>query len=277
MSAPESGSNFSLAFLFLSAPQREALRAVYAWCRHVDDVVDSGALPPPEAARALEEWRSEIERLYEGKETHPLARRLRPHVLAYRLPKAAFLDVLAGVRMDLERTRYETYADLERYLYGVAGAVGLLCVEIFGYKRTPPERVREYAVAMGNAFQLTNILRDVGGDLERGRIYLPLEDLRAAGCSEDAVVHRRYGPEFTRLMSRQYERAKEYYRKARTLLEPEDRVAMLPAEVMAEVYEEVLERVRAENYRVFFQRVGLSTGRKLVLAGRAWARTHGIY
>ncbi|MFA6092207.1 MAG: presqualene diphosphate synthase HpnD [Elusimicrobiota bacterium] len=274
--APESGSNFSLAFLFLSAPQREALRAVYAFCRHVDDIVDSGELPPQEAARALDEWNEEIERLYAGKARHHLAAELIRHVARYSLPKQAFLDVIAGVRMDLERSRYETFPELERYLYGVAGAVGLLCVEIFGYRRTPPERVREYATAMGNAFQLTNILRDVGSDLERGRIYLPMAELREAGCSEESILHRSHTPEFSRLMQKQYERAKGFYSRARALLDPADRVSMLPAEVMAEVYEEVLEQVRSGGYRVFFHRTRLPAWQKVLLAGRAWGRAHGV-
>ena len=275
--APEAGSNFALAFFFLSRPQREALRAVYAFCRHVDDIVDSGALPTQAAARQLDFWKEEIGRLYAGKAEHPIALRLRPHILQFSLPQQAFLDIVAGVRMDLEKTRYETFEELEKYLYGVAGAVGLLCVEIFGYRKTPPEEIRSFAVALGNAVQLTNILRDVGTDLERGRIYVPLCDLRECGYTAEAFIRREHSAEFVRLMSREHDRAKAFYRQTRNLLHPDDRAAMTAAAVMAEIYEEVLDKVKAENFRVFFQRVGLSFWRKLYLAGRAWCRAHGIY
>ncbi|MBI5242484.1 MAG: presqualene diphosphate synthase HpnD [Elusimicrobia bacterium] len=275
--SPEAGSNFSLAFLFLSSRQRGALRAVYAFCRHADDIVDSGAFPPQEAAKQLDFWREEVGRLYSGKASHPIALRLRPHILEFRLPQQAFLDILDGVRMDLEKTRYETFAELEKYLYVVAGAVGLLCVEIFGYRRTSAEEIRAFAVATGNAFQLTNILRDVGTDLERGRIYLPLEDIREAGYTVEAFIRRQHTAEFVRLMSKEHDRAKACYRQARNLLHPEDRASMTAAAVMSEIYEEILDNVKAENFRVFFQRVGISFWRKVVLACRGWCRAHGIY
>jgi len=274
---PEAGSNFALAFFFLSGPQRDALRAVYAFCRHVDDIVDSGAFPPQEAAKQLDFWQEEIGRLYSGKAQHPIALRLRPHVLRFNLPQQAFLDIVAGVRMDLEKTRYETFEELEKYLYGVAAAVGLLCVEIFGYRKTPREEIRSFAVAVGNAVQLTNILRDVGADLEAGRIYLPLADIRESGYSVESFIRREHSAQFVRLMSREHERAKAFYRQARNLLHPEDRASMTAAAVMAEIYEEILDKIKAENFRVFFQRVGLSFWRKLCLAARAWCRAHGIY
>jgi len=274
---PEAGSNFALAFLFLSRPQREALRAVYAFCRLVDDIADSGEFPPKEAAEQLDFWKGEIDRIYAGKASHPVALNLREHILRFRLPQQAFQDVVAGVRIDLEKTRYESFEELEKYLYGVAGAVGLLCVEIFGYRRTPPEEVRSYAVAMGNAVQLTNILRDVGADLERGRIYLPLADIRESGYTVESCIRREHSAQFVRLLSREHDRAKAFYRQARNLLHPDDRASMTAAAVMAEIYEDVLDKVKAENFRVFFQRVGLSFWRKLCLAGRAWCRAHGIY
>ncbi|HAH06745.1 MAG TPA: squalene synthase HpnD [Elusimicrobia bacterium] len=274
---PEAGSNFAFAFLFLSSEQQAALRAVYAFCRRVDDIVDSGEFPPEEAAKQLDFWVEEIGRLYANQCTHPLSARLRPHVLHYRLPQQAFLDVIGGVRTDLRKTRYETFAELEEYLHGVAGAVGLLCVEIFGYRQTSPEDIRAFAIAMGNAVQLTNILRDIGTDLERGRIYLPLEDFKEAGYTVEQFIRRQHTPEFVRLMGKQAERAKGFYRQARNLLHPDDRAAMVSAEVMATVYEEILDRIKAEHYRVFFQRVGLSFWRKLTLALRAWCRAHGIY
>lgn len=269
--ASEAGSNFYLGFLFLPARKREALKAVYAFCRAVDDIVDSGESDQETARTLLAFWEEEIDKLYSGRATHALARRLEPFVSEFRLPKEGFRALIAGMRMDLEQSGYETAADLEKYMFGAAGAVGLLSVEIFGYARTAPDDIRAYAVAMGNAFQLTNILRDVGADLERGRIYLPREDLRAAGCSVGEFSRREHSPAFRRLMEAEYVRAKGYYREARARLHPDDRRAMLPAEVMAHIYEGILDKLRDEDFRVFFRRVGLPSWKKALLAARAWA------
>ncbi|HBL15913.1 MAG TPA: squalene synthase HpnD [Elusimicrobia bacterium] len=268
---PEAGSNFSLGFLFLPPRKREALKAVYAFCRVVDDIVDSGESDKESARSLLAFWDEEIDKLYSGRATHALARRLEPFVAEFRLPQEGFRALIAGMRMDLERSSYETIADLEKYLFGAAGAVGLLCVEIFGYARTSPADIRAYAVAMGNAFQLTNILRDLGADLERGRIYLPREDFRVAGCLVEEFSRREHSPAFRRLMEAEYARAKGYYREARARLHPDDRRTMLPAEVMAHIYEGLLDKLRDEDFRVFFRRVGLPSWKKALLAARAWA------
>lgn len=275
--AAEKGSNFYLGFLFLPRRRREALSAVYAFARHVDDIADSGELPAAEARRQLDFWREEIARLYAGRPTHPLSRRLEPFVQEFALPREGFEELVRGVGMDLEKTRYETFEELKPYLFGVAGAVGLLCVEVFGHRHTSPEDLREYAVAMGNAFQLTNIIRDVGADLEKGRIYIPVEDIRAAGGSVEDIARRAYTPAFRTLMNGQYERAKAFYRRARGLLHPKDRPSMLPAEAMACVYEALLDKIKEEQFRVFFQRVRVPSWRKALLAAKAWAASKGIY
>ena len=276
-SAPQKSSNFYLGFLFLSKDRQEALGAVYRFARVVDDVVDGGALSDEEAAKELDFWEQEVERLYNGKPEHPVTIAIKPFVKRFNLPKEGFVELVKGVRMDLSQSRYETFADLERYLFGVAGAVGLLCVEIFGYKKTSKEDIRAYALAMGNAFQLTNILRDVGEDLERGRIYLPMADLKEAGCSEDMVTQRKHTPEFRALMNREYERAKGFYREARSRLHPDDRAGMTPSEVMAHVYEALLDNIKAEDFRVQFQRVRVPTWRKLLLALKAWLYCRGVF
>lgn len=275
--AAERSSNFYLGFLFLPRRRREALEAVYAFCRAVDDIVDSGEHTEAQARAHLDAWRAELARLYAGESRHALARRLEPFVRELDLPREAFLDMIDGMQLDLDRKRYEGFAELERYLYGAAGTVGLLCVRIFGAARTPAPELREYALAMGNAFQLTNILRDVGADLERGRVYLPLADLRACGYPLDALLRREHNAAFEALMELQYARARDFYAKARGLLHPGDRRAMLPAEVMARVYEELLERLRAGRWRVFFRRERVPLGRKLLLALQAWAASRGIY
>lgn len=268
--ASEKGSNFYLGFLFLPRSKREALTSVYAFCRHVDDIVDSGRNSREEAREQLAFWREEIGRLASGNPTHAVSKRLLPHVREYGLPEEAFREILRGMELDIDKTRYQTPSDLESYMLGAAGAVGLLAVKIFGYRHTAASDIREYALAMGNAFQLTNILRDVGADLERGRIYIPLDDILASGYSVEEFSRREHTPAFRALMQREYERAKGFYRKARGLLHPGDRAAMLPAEVMAHIYEDILEKIREAEYRVFFSRVGLSPWRKLWLAFKAW-------
>ena len=272
----EKKSNFFLGFMILPRPKREALSAVYAYCRLIDDIVDSGSLPREEARRQLDFWREEIGRLYGGHPTHEVARALQAPVADYRIPKDAFLEMIRGCAMDLEGSRYETIADLESYMRGVASSVGIMCVHIFGWKHTPPERMAEFAVTFGYAFQLTNIVRDVGADLELGRVYLPLADLREAGVSVEQLSRRERGPAFERLMEGEYARAKAYYARARALVDVRDRPALLPAEVMAHVYEGLLDEIRAQDFPVLDQKTRLPTHRKLARALRAWLYCHGF-
>ncbi|MBI4387098.1 MAG: presqualene diphosphate synthase HpnD [Elusimicrobia bacterium] len=274
--SPEKNSNFAVGFLFLSKPQREALQAVYRFCRHVDDIADSGHLSSAQAQRMLDFWREEIERLYRGCPTHSISMRLAAPIERFHLPSRAFSDLISGVELDLRKNRYATYSELEAYLYGVAVTVGLLCIEIFGYAHTPAERAREYARQLGTAFQLTNILRDVGADLEKGRIYIPLDEMAQAGYREEDLLRREHSPALEAVLARQYERAKLCYRRARNVLDAQDRVSMMPAEAMARVYESILENIRAEGYRVFFRRPSVSTLSKVRLAASAWAYCHGI-
>lgn len=277
-SAPsaERNSNFFLGFLFLPRAKRDALDAVYAYCRLIDDIVDSGRFANAEARRMLDFWRGEVERLYAGKPTHPAARSLMPHVAAFRLPREAFLEMIRGCAMDLEGVRYQTPEGLEGYMRGVASSVGALAVEIFGYRHTPPQRMREFARLFGYAFQLTNIIRDVGADLELGRIYIPASDMREAGYTEQALVLRDHNEAFNRLMHILYRRAKTYYQRARNLVDVRDRPGLLPAEIMAHVYEGLLEDIRENGFRVLFHRHSLPAWRKAVLAGKAWLYCHGF-
>ena len=272
----ESRSNFAPAFLFLPRPKREALRAVYAYCRLIDDIVDSGAWPEAEARRQLDFWREEVERLFAGRPTHAVAQGLLPHVAAFRLPKEAFLEMIRGCALDLEGTRYRTPEELEGYMRGVASSVGLLAVEIFGYRSTPPERIREFATLFGYAFQLTNIIRDVGADLELGRIYLPASDMEAAGYTMKSLMLREHNAAFGSLMAALYRRAKTYYQRARSLVDFRDRPGLVAAEVMAHVYEGLLEEIRENHFRVLFHRSSLSSWRKTVLAGKGWLYCRGL-
>ena len=272
----EKNSNFFLGFLFLPKAKREALSAVYGYCRLIDDIVDSGSVPKDEARRQLDFWKEEITRLYAGAPTHPVAARLLPHVRTYSLPKEGFLEMIRGCAMDLEGTRYQTPEELESYMHGVASSVGLLAVEIFGYRATPAERMREFATLFGYAFQLTNIIRDVGADLELGRVYIPASDMKDAGYSEQALLRRDQSAAFDRLMQILYRRAQTYYRRARSLVDFRDRPGLLPAEVMGHIYEALLEDIRNDEFRVLFQRHSLPSWRKVVLAGKAWLYCHGL-
>jgi phytoene synthase len=272
----ERKSSFFLGFLILPRPKREALSAAYAYCRLIDDIVDSGSLSKDEARKMLDFWREEIERLYAGRPTHSIAQALERPVADYKIPKSAFLEMIRGCAMDLENARYETPADLESYMRGVASSVGVMCVHIFGWKYTPAERMNEFATTFGYAFQLTNIIRDVGADLELGRIYLPQSDLREAGMTDDQLIHRDHGPAFDRLMETEYARAKAYYARARNLVDFRDRPALLPAEIMGHVYEGLLDEIRAQKFRVLYQKTRLPSHRKLALALRAWLYCHGF-
>jgi phytoene synthase len=272
----ERGSNFFLGFLFMSRAKREALSAVYSYCRLIDDIVDSGDLPKDEARRQLDFWKEEVARLYAGEPTHPVAARLLPHVRTYSLPQEGFLEMIRGCAMDLEGRRYQTPEELEDYMRGVASSAGRLSVEIFGYRATPPERMREFATLFGYAFQLTNIIRDVGADLELGRVYIPASDMKEAGYSEPQLLLRDHSAGFDRLMHVLYRRAQTYYRRARSLVDFRDRPALLPAEVMAHIYEGLLEEIRQGGFRVLFHRYRLPRWRKAALAGKAWLYCHGL-
>ena len=271
----EKKSNFFLGFLLLPKPKREALSAVYAYCRLIDDIVDEG-LPKDEARRQLDFWREEIERLYQGAPTHAVSKALLKPIADYKIPKEPFLEMIRGCAMDLDGARYETIADLESYMRGVASSVGIMCIYIFGWTYTSRESMHEFATTFGYAFQLTNIIRDVGADLEIGRVYLPLSEIKEAGYSVDRLVLRDHGPAFDRLMEGQYKRAKAYYARARNLVDFRDRLSLLPAEVMAHVYEGLLDEIKAHEFRVLFQKTSLPGWRKAALAFRAWLFCHGI-
>ncbi len=272
----EKKSSFFLGFLMLPRAKRDALSAAYAYCRLIDDIVDSGSFPKDEARRRLDFWRAEVGRLYEGRPTHPISSALARPVFDYAIPKDALLEMIRGCALDLEATRYETIEDLESYMRGVASSVGIMCVHIFGWRHTPKERMYEFATVFGYAFQLTNIIRDVGADLELGRVYLPQADLREADCAVDHLLRRDRGPAFDRLMRVEYLRAKNYYARARALVDRRDLPSLLPAEVMAHVYEGLLDEIKKGGFRVLDRKTRLPAYRKPALALRAWLYCYGF-
>jgi phytoene synthase len=265
----KSRSNFYYAFLTLPRARRDALYAVYAFCRTVDDVADLGRDPVAQRA-GLARWREDVARCFErGDEpVHPIARQLKTAVAVYPIPRTALEAIIEGCEMDLERVRYETAEDLYPYCYRVASAVGLCCIEIFGY--TDP-RAREYAVNLGTALQLTNIMRDVGVDAAAGRVYVPQRDLKEFGVTEDDLREGRDSEAFVRLMARQAERARGFYAAARASYPAADARALVPAEIMGRIYGALLEEIEARRFRVFGQRVTVPTRRKVAIALRCWA------
>jgi len=265
----KSRSNFYYAFLALPRPQREALYAVYAFCRTVDDIADGGGEAEAQR-RELAVWRQEVARCYEPAAVPalPLARQLAEAVRAYGLPRAALDAIIDGCEMDLRRTTYETEDELYPYCYRVASAVGLCCIEIFGY--TDP-RAREYAVSLGMALQLTNIIRDVGADARNGRIYVPQADLRRFGVTGDDLRAGRYGDAFVALMAHEAGRARAFYAEARAAFPSVDARALVPAEIMGRIYYALLEEIEARRFRVFDERVTLPARRKAAIALRCWA------
>lgn len=271
-----SGSNFYYSLLFLPRARRAAMYTVYAFCREVDSAVDD---PPPGSDPRLElkRWRAELAAAYHGTPTRPVAISLAEHARRLEIPQHLFEELIAGVEMDLTTTRYETFADLQPYCYRVASVVGLICLKVFG-ARAP--QARDYAVNLGLAFQLTNILRDLGQDAARGRVYLPQEDLRHFGYTEDDLARHAYSPAFVALMRFECERARNFYARARaaaSVLPPADRRALIVAEIMRAVYQRILEQIEAREYRVFGTRVGLAPSYRLALAAAIWLKSRAAF
>ena len=260
--AAQSGSSFYYSFLFAPPPRRRAITALYAFCREVDDAVDE-AIDPDVARAKLAWWRQEIAAAYVGTPQHPVARALQPVVAAFALPQAHFQMVIDGMAMDLERNRYLDFAELEGYCHRVAGVVGLMSAEIFGC--TLPA-TREYARDLGIAFQLTNIIRDVGEDARRGRIYLPQDELARHRVTVAAVLKREDGDAFRALMAEQAARARAWYDRAIALLPAADRRAQRPGLVMAAIYRALLDEIARDGYRVLEHRIALTPLHKLWIA-----------
>ena len=266
--AAQSGSSFYYSFLFLPPERRRAITALYAFCREVDDVVDECA--DADVARAkLTWWRNETAAIYGGAPQHPVAQALVPVVRSFRLPQERLQEIIDGMEMDLAQRRYVDFSALRVYCHRVAGVVGLLSAEIFGY--SDPATLR-YAENLGLAFQLTNIVRDVGEDARRDRVYLPLDELARHGVTVADLMHARAGDGFSRLMEFQIERALGFYRDALALLPAADRKAQRPGLVMAAIYQALLDEIRADSAQVLTSRVALTPLRKLWIAWRTWLR-----
>jgi 15-cis-phytoene synthase len=266
--AAQSGSSFYYSFVFLPEPRRRAITALYAFCREVDDVVDETA-EPGVARTKLTWWREEIGKVYHGKPQHPVARALADVVDTYGLEEAQLSEVIDGMQMDLEYNAYPDFDALKVYCHRVAGVVGILSARIFGYTDA---RTLDYAAQLGLAFQLTNIIRDVGEDARRNRIYLPLHELAQYGVTSDDLAHARETDAFRDLMNFQVTRAQQHYRDALAKLPAVDRQAQRPGLVMAAIYQTLLAEIHDDGCRVLTRRVALTPIRKLWIAWKTWIK-----
>lgn len=264
----QSGSSFYYSFLFLKADRRRAITALYAFCREVDDTVDE-CTDVGIARTKLSWWRSEVAAMTSGIPTHPVAKALQPHLATFSLDTHHLLAIIDGMEMDLDQTRYLDYPGLQKYCWHVASVVGILSAKIFGV--TNPQTL-EYAEKLGLAFQLTNIIRDVGEDARKGRIYLPVNELQQFNVTAADILNARHSENFEKLMQFQAARAQKYYDEAFALLPEEDRRAQRPGLIMAAIYRAVLNEVELDGFHVLNQRISLTPIRKLWLAWITYVR-----
>jgi len=265
--AAASGSSFYYAFLFLPAPRRAAITAFYAFCREIDDVVDD-MVDPGVAATKLAWWGTEVARAFDGQPSHPVMHALMPHAGAFGIEAGQLQSVIEGCRMDLEQTRYLDYPALQRYCHLVAGVVGEVSARIFGQTAAA---TTSYAHTLGQALQLTNIIRDIGEDASRGRIYLPVSELQQFDVKAHEILQRTYSQRFYALMQFQARRAHGLYDEAMALLPQADRRAQKPGLMMASIYRSLLREIEADNFQVLHQRTRLTPIRKLWLAWKVQA------
>jgi phytoene synthase len=255
-------SNFLLPILFLPPPKREAIETIYAFCRYSDDIVDEEADVKEKYHRLLA-WTNELQRALQGVSRFAILNRLVSVIQKFHIPAQHFLDLLKGMEMDLVKNRYDTFGELEQYCYRAASTVGLICAEVFGYHH---ERTKQYAVNLGIALQLTNILRDIKTDAKKGRIYLPKEDLQRFGYSEEELMKSVYNEQFRALMKFECERAHTYYRTAKSSLAEEDKPLFTAARAMGNIYYLLLLRIERANYDVFSKRIRLGSPVKFLVA-----------
>lgn len=260
------GSSFYYSFLLLPAAKRKAIKTIYSLCRILDDIVDQEAQGRDPAAE-LQHWRDEIESCYQGYPSTPFGEQLLDTIEEFDLQRQPFIDLVDGMEMDLKWQSYQTFADLREYCYRVASAVGLICIEIFGYESL---RTREYAVNLGLALQLTNIMRDLKEDIARGRIYIPIEDLERFGYSEQDLRNNLYNAPFIQLMKHEHARAVSYFERAAASLPEGDRASMFAAEIMGAVYRELLDNIAAAQFDIYRNRITVPKMRRIKIALQIW-------
>ena len=266
--AASSGSSFYYSFMFLPPNRRRAITALYAFCREVDDVVDE-CQDLQIASTKLAWWRQEVAKLYAGKPEHPVTQALLPVIAEFAVPQEQLLEIIDGMEMDLQQSRYLDFKALSLYCYRVASVVGLLAAEIFGFQ---DRKTLKYAHDLGMAFQLTNIIRDVGEDARRGRVYLPMDELKRFEVPVADILNARHSDNFRKLMELQIERAEQFYAQAMSMLPAVDRKTQRPGLVMAAIYRTLLEEIKNDGCLVLNQRTSLTPIRKLWIAWRTWIK-----
>jgi phytoene synthase len=264
-------SNFLYSFSMLPKEERKAIHSVYAFCSYIDDIVDGtpneNQLSVVRKMERLDWWDREIDKLYEGKLSGPMLLPFQAIIRRFGIPKQYFHTLIDGVRRDLLQSRYETFEELKEYCYSVASVVGLISIEIFGHKY---EETKNYAVNLGYALQLTNILRDIKTDKERNYIYLPREELDRFGYSEKDIINENYNENFVEMMRFQTARAREYFHKARTFLRPDERQTIITAEIMDAIYYRLLEKIELNDFNIYRKKIRVSAAHKLIITLKHW-------
>jgi 15-cis-phytoene synthase len=272
--AKKSNSSFYYAFNLLPAEQRDAMNTVYAFCRQTDDIVDEGTISDDIKYEKLRKWRIELEKSLDGLSEYHLINKLSKTIQNFKIPLEPFFDLIKGMEMDLQKKRYLTFNDLQTYCYNVASTVGLMCIEIFGYRHPS---AKDFAVNLGIALQLTNILRDIKKDAEKGRIYLPKEDMDKFNYNETDIFNNTYNENFQRMMEYQVERASEYFNAATACLNREDKKAMFAARAMQHIYSRMLNKIVDADYNVYQNRIKISTFKKVGISLGVWAKYQLVY
>ena len=270
----KSKSSFYYAFNLLPTEQRDAMNTVYAFCRETDDIVDEGNLSDDFKSEKLRKWRIELEKSLQGHSDYPLINKLSKTIQHFNIPLEPFFDLIKGMEMDLQKKRYLTFNDLQNYCYNVASTVGLMCIEIFGYRHPS---AKDFAINLGIALQLTNILRDVKKDAEKGRIYLPKEDLDKFNYFETDVLNNNYNENFQKMMQYQVERARDYFNAATSCLDLEDKKAMFAARAMQHIYYRMLKKIVDVDYDVYHNKIRISTAKKVGISLGVWAKYRLVY
>lgn len=267
--APEvEKSNFLYSFSFLPKEERNAMHTIYSFCSYIDDIVDNHPAGNIDDKKdRLAWWENVVERIYLGEIKNVLIDPLVNVIERFNIPKQYFLTLIDGCRRDLYQNEYDTFEELKEYCYGVASVVGLISIEIFGYKY---EDTKNYAINLGYALQLTNIMRDIKADKDRGYIYIPKDDLEKAGLTREDIKNEIYDDRFVDMMQRMAKRAREYYHKARTSLHPNERITIVTAEVMDAIYYRLLDKIELNDYNIFKKKIKVSKLHKIMIALKHW-------
>jgi len=272
--AKKSRSSFYYAFNLLPAEKRDAMNTVYAFCRKTDDIVDEGNESDELKYEKLHKWRIEIEKSIDGHSDYQLLNKLGKTISQFNIPLEPFFELVRGMEMDLQRKRYLTFEDLRLYCYRVASTVGLMCIEIFGYKH---QSTKEFAVNLGIALQLTNILRDIKHDAKNGRIYLPQEELVRFRYSEEEIIKNKYNSNFASLMKFEADRAKSYFDKATECLNLDDKASMFAARAMQHIYYKILNKIIDADYDIYSRNIKVAKIEKVGIAVGVWAKYNLVY